>query len=91
MKTENINGFIWAILDREEAKEEWQKEISYSLFTLLPDGNNFLISEGWEIDETIIYGGKVGIEIGAKEDLEADYERNNETRTFEDWCLSKIE
>lgn len=92
MKTENINGFIWAIVPFEEAKENFQNEHYYSLY---PDGSESYLEDLEELLEIEDSDARVGIEIGAEEELTADYleamERFNESRTFEDWCLSKIE
>lgn len=93
MKTENINGFIWAVLDKDEAEE------------LFADGQDvheycektgfYICLEREDISLAVSAGNKLVLEIGAKENLESDYhetvERNKENRTFEDWCLSKIE
>lgn len=93
MKTENINGFIWAVLDRQEATEKFLN--NEPIYVLYDDGTEALI-ETYEDFGTFRYiDKKMGLEIGAKEDLESEYletvERNKENRTFEEWCLSKIE
>lgn len=92
MKTENINGFIWAVLDKEKAEEYYWDD--REIFEIRTDGTEGLIIDSTDIALALMNGFKLGIEIGAKEELKADYletvERNNENRTFEDWCLSKI-
>lgn len=92
MKTENINGFIWAVLDKEEAVNLWEQD--YEVFLHYDDDTEALIEAYEDFDniDTYVFAAT---KIGAKEDLEVDYletvERNKENRSFEDWCLSKIE
>lgn len=93
MKTENINGFMWAVLDAQEATERFTND--REVYALCDDNTESLIEDETRFEWYLSRGVKMAVEIGAKEELTADYletvERNKENRTFEDWCLSKIE
>jgi len=99
MKTENINGFIWAVLDDEnEAIDLWEND--NEVFLLYPDGSESFVIDHEEILTAEEKGLRLGIEIGAEKGLTADYHEtveikatsaNKENRSFEEWCLSKIE
>lgn len=93
MKTENINGFIWAVLTEEEALEVYEHDTVHVVYPL-EDYRSFVATQEEDLQddgEEIVLMAK----IGGKEELFADYidgiERNNETRSFEDWCLSILE
>lgn len=89
MKTENINGFIWAVLEYDDAFRRFTNDEDVQEIT--EDGEGDLIWRFEEFGQIIENHKKVGFKIGEKEDLEADYQDSKENRTFEDWCLSKIE
>lgn len=92
---ENINGFIWAKVSDDEAIDLWENNIA-NIFMMWPNEDYYFreIDDENDIenDDDELW---MIVQIGAKEELEADYQeskaRNNENRSFEEWCLSKIE
>lgn len=96
MKTENINGFIWAVITNLTDAVELMDR-GYDIYIVRYENNDeSLLRNALEIKWAfVVEFGFVGVKIAAKEELTADYNeevwRNNENRTFEDWCLSKIE
>lgn len=93
MKTENISGFIWAVLDKEQSEELFAE--GHDVHEYCEKTGFYILLDSSDIALALMAGRKLLLEIGAEEELTSDYletvERNNETRSFEDWCLSKIE
>ena len=93
MKTKTTkDGFLFAIIPHEEAKENFD---NLQIFKLFPDDVESLINNYRELYDAIDLGIVLGAEIGDIEALRSDYAeakaRNNENRSFEYWIDGKIE
>lgn len=86
------SGFVWNVLDEQEAKEAFQTN---ELFILRDDESESLIDSYHQFDSAINNGLKVGMEIGQESELISDWqeatERSNETRSFMAWLEDKAE
>jgi len=88
-----INGFVWAIVDQDEAAEYYSND--GEVFELYDDMSEGLILDSTDIVLAVMNGRELGIELGHKSELQSDYDeacaRNNETRSFEAWLEAKAE
>lgn len=93
MKTINQCGFVWAILNPEEAKNEVLQ--GNEIFALYNDNTAESIEDYGEFKMAKFNNPIFGIEVGNEKELLSDWhesrERNNETRSFESWLEDKAE
>lgn len=96
MKAEIIDGFAWAILDREEATAYIDSAPNWPLSAINNEGDEIFPVELFAdvvVAEELQY--KVAKVIDDEQTLKADWQeataRNNETRTFEAWLQDKAE
>lgn len=92
METKIINGFIWAILSVEEAKEMFEED---SVYTLYPDGTEALIETYEDFKIAKFDGQEFGLELGHEKELLSDWQescaRNNDKRSFDAYLESLID
>ena len=91
----NIEGFLFAIIDEETAKDMLKN--CESFYVLHEDGTESQAEDENDINTALNFGEKFGIEIGFLKDLEKEFEegkqnrfRNNDKRDFNQWLNDKI-
>lgn len=94
--TKIIDGFIYAIINPEEAKEKLKS--GDSIFRLYEDGTESLIEDENDLNDAFIDKNQIGIEIDFESELIKEYTegeqnrfRNNNWISFENWLENKIE
>lgn len=91
-ETKIVDGFIFAIINKEEAKDKFeQNEVVYRLYEDDTEGQILFDIEVEE--EDAIFGISVGFEREFKEEFEDEAQnrfRNNDKRNFDQWLDDKI-
>lgn len=92
MNIQITDGFIWAVLDTDEAAEAFAEN---EVFILHDDGSESLIQSYAEFDEAIDEGRTLALEVGKEQEKLADWQeattRNNDKRSFTAWLEDEAE
>jgi hypothetical protein len=94
-ETKIVDGFIFAVIDEETAKDRLKN--CECIYRLHSDDTESLIEDENELNDTLLDNDKIGVEIGLKSILLSEFDeeaqnrfRNNDDRNFDQWLNDKI-
>ena len=87
-KIKNVNGFIFAIINEETAKERLKNNAS--VFVLHEDGTETQAENENDINTALKLDEKFGVEIGIYKDLRKEFEERFRIKDFFEWLDDKI-
>lgn len=89
---EIIDGFVWAVIDADTAKEAFAGN---EMYILHEDHSESLIESYHEFDTALRQERKLALEVGKEAELLADWQeagsRNNDKSSFMAWLEDKAE
>jgi len=92
-ETKIVDGFIFAIINKEEAKEKFeQNEVIYQLYDDDTEGQ-IMFEEEFNDHNDNVFGISIGFLKDFKEEFQDEAQnrfRNNDNRNFDQWLDDKI-